>query len=107
MWLTCLHRLFGSVTWRWRRRFPKPEAFGRTAVEPQAMGRPVLAADHGAATETVVEGETGWRVAPGDLARVGGGPDQAALDARAGSSARRWARAGRGAGGWRSIHSTR
>jgi glycosyltransferase involved in cell wall biosynthesis len=45
-----------------------PEAFGRTAVEPQAMGRPVLAADHGAARETVVEGETGWRVAPGDAA---------------------------------------
>jgi glycosyltransferase involved in cell wall biosynthesis len=43
-----------------------PEAFGRTAVEPQAMGRPVLAADHGAARETVVPGETGWLVAPGD-----------------------------------------
>ncbi len=44
----------------------QPEAFGRTAVEPQAMSRPVLAADHGAARETVVEGETGWRVPPGD-----------------------------------------
>jgi glycosyltransferase involved in cell wall biosynthesis len=43
-----------------------PEAFGRTAVEPQAMGRPALAADHGAARETVVPGETGWLVAPGD-----------------------------------------
>ncbi|WP_174301612.1 glycosyltransferase family 4 protein [Caulobacter sp. S45] len=43
-----------------------PEAFGRTAVEPQAMGRPVLAADHGAVRETVEEGVTGWRVAPGD-----------------------------------------
>ena len=43
-----------------------PEAFGRTAVEPQAMGRPVLAADHGAVRETVDEGVTGWRVAPGD-----------------------------------------
>jgi glycosyltransferase involved in cell wall biosynthesis len=30
------------------------------------MGRPVLAADHGAARETVVPGETGWLVAPGD-----------------------------------------
>jgi len=46
----------------------QPEAFGRTAVEPQAMGRPVLAADHGGARETVVPGETGWRVAPGDAA---------------------------------------
>lgn len=45
-----------------------PEAFGRTAVEPQAMGRPVLAADHGAARETVIPGETGWLVTPGDPA---------------------------------------
>lgn len=44
----------------------EPEAFGRTAVEPQVMGRPVIAADHGAARETVVPGETGWLVAPGD-----------------------------------------
>ncbi len=44
----------------------KPEPFGRTAVEPQVMGRPVLAADHGAARETVVEGETGWLAAPND-----------------------------------------
>ncbi|NEX94575.1 glycosyltransferase family 4 protein, partial [Caulobacter sp. 17J65-9] len=41
-----------------------PEAFGRTAVEPQAMGRAVLAADHGAARETVVPGVTGWLVTP-------------------------------------------
>jgi glycosyltransferase involved in cell wall biosynthesis len=45
----------------------EPEAFGRTAVEPQIMGRPVLAADHGAATETVLEGVTGFRLAPGDI----------------------------------------
>lgn len=43
----------------------KPEAFGRTAVEPQVMGRPVLAAAHGAATETVLDGQTGWLVEPG------------------------------------------
>ena len=43
-----------------------PEAFGRTAVEPQVMGRPAIAAAHGATTETVVDGETGWLVAPGD-----------------------------------------
>jgi glycosyltransferase involved in cell wall biosynthesis len=40
----------------------KPEAFGRTAVEPQVMGKPVLASDHGGTTETVVHGETGWLV---------------------------------------------
>jgi glycosyltransferase involved in cell wall biosynthesis len=45
-----------------------PEAFGRTAVEPQAMSRPVIAADHGAARETVVPGQTGWLAAPGDAA---------------------------------------
>ncbi len=44
----------------------KPEPFGRTAVEPQVMGRVVLAADHGATRETVADGETGWRVTPGD-----------------------------------------
>lgn len=44
----------------------EPEAFGRTAVEPQVMGRPVMAADHGATRETVVPGETGWLVKPGD-----------------------------------------
>lgn len=44
-----------------------PEAFGRTAAEPQAMGRPVLAADHGAARETVRHGVTGVLVAPGEV----------------------------------------
>ena len=45
----------------------EPEAFGRTAVEPQAMGRAVLAADHGAARETVLHEETGWLVEPDDI----------------------------------------
>lgn len=45
-----------------------PEAFGRTAVEPQAMQRPVLAAAHGATVETVVDGVTGWLVRPGNVA---------------------------------------
>lgn len=43
-----------------------PESFGRAAVEPQAMGRPVIAAAHGGTLETVVAGETGWLAAPGD-----------------------------------------
>jgi glycosyltransferase involved in cell wall biosynthesis len=43
-----------------------PESFGRTAVEPQAMGKPVLASDHGGTTETVLPGRTGWLVKPGD-----------------------------------------
>ncbi len=44
----------------------QPESFGRAAVEPQAMERPVLVSDHGGARETVVEGETGWRLAVGE-----------------------------------------
>ncbi|MEM9739218.1 MAG: glycosyltransferase family 4 protein [Pseudomonadota bacterium] len=46
----------------------RPEAFGRTAAEASAMGRPVIAADHGGARETVVEGETGTRFRPSDAA---------------------------------------
>lgn len=44
-----------------------PEAFGRVIVEAQALGRPVIATDHGGATETVIEDKTGWLVAPGDV----------------------------------------
>jgi len=43
-----------------------PEAFGRVAVEAQAMGRPVIATDHGGARETILPGITGWLVPPGD-----------------------------------------
>jgi glycosyltransferase involved in cell wall biosynthesis len=35
-------------------------------VEPQVMGKPVLASNHGGVTETIVHGETGWLVEPGD-----------------------------------------
>jgi len=43
-----------------------PESFGRAAVEPQAMGRPVIASSHGGTVETVADGTSGWLVAPGD-----------------------------------------
>jgi glycosyltransferase involved in cell wall biosynthesis len=43
-----------------------PESFGRAAVEPQAMGRPVIASAHGGALETVLDGVTGWLVPPQD-----------------------------------------
>lgn len=43
-----------------------PEAFGRTAVEPQAMQRPPLAAAHGATVETIEDNVTGWLVPPGN-----------------------------------------
>ena len=44
----------------------EPEAFGRVIVEAQALGRLVIAADHGGARETVIDGKTGWLVPPGD-----------------------------------------
>lgn len=44
----------------------EPEGFGRVAVEGQAMGRPVIATDHGGSQETIIRGETGWLVKPGD-----------------------------------------
>jgi glycosyltransferase involved in cell wall biosynthesis len=45
-----------------------PESFGRAAVEPQAMGRPVIASNHGGATETVLDGVTGWLIPHSDPA---------------------------------------
>lgn len=51
----------------------EPEAFGRVAVEAQAMGAPVVVSDLGAVPETVLAPpqvtpaeRTGWRVPPGD-----------------------------------------
>ena len=43
-----------------------PEAFGRVAAEAGAMGLPVIATDHGGARETVLAGESGILVPPGD-----------------------------------------
>lgn len=43
-----------------------PEGFGRIPVEAQAMGRPIIATDHGGARETVLHGETGWLVPPNE-----------------------------------------
>lgn len=43
-----------------------PEGFGRIPVEAQAMGRPIVATDHGGAQETVLNGQTGWLVPPHD-----------------------------------------
>ncbi len=43
-----------------------PEGFGRVPVEAQAMGTPVIASRLGGLPETMVEGETGMLVPPGD-----------------------------------------
>lgn len=47
-----------------------PEGFGRVPVEAQAMGRPIIATDHGGARETIIRGETGWLTTPGDAAEL-------------------------------------
>lgn len=44
----------------------KLEAFGRVAVEAQALGRVVIATDHGGVQETIMPNETGYLVPPGD-----------------------------------------
>jgi glycosyltransferase involved in cell wall biosynthesis len=46
---------------------PNVEEFGIAAVEAQAAGRPVVAAAAGGALETVLDGETGVLVPPGDV----------------------------------------
>lgn len=55
----------------------EPEAFGRVAVEAQAMGTPVVVSELGAVPETVLSPPdvrpdefTGWRVPPGDAAAL-------------------------------------
>lgn len=55
----------------------EPEAFGRSAVEAQALGTPVVVSDLGAVPETVLAPpdvppgqRTGWRVPPGDAAAL-------------------------------------
>lgn len=44
----------------------KPEAFGRVAIEAQAMGAMLIATDLGGSKETVIDGETGFLVQPDD-----------------------------------------
>ena len=44
-----------------------PEPFGRVALEAQAMGRPIIAFDHGGAAESIIPGKTGWLAKPKDV----------------------------------------
>ena len=44
-----------------------PEPFGRVALEAQAMGRPIVAFDHGGAVESIIPGKTGWLASPKDV----------------------------------------
>jgi len=47
-----------------------PEAFGRVAAEAGAMARPLIATDHGGARETVLAGQSGILVPPGNAAAL-------------------------------------
>jgi glycosyltransferase involved in cell wall biosynthesis len=48
----------------------EPEAFGRAAVEAQAMGRTLIASDLGAQAETVADSVTGFLFPPGDADKL-------------------------------------
>jgi glycosyltransferase involved in cell wall biosynthesis len=54
-----------------------PEGFGRIIVEAQAMGRPVVATDHGGARETIVPGVSGWLVPSRNPAALAAGINEA------------------------------
>jgi glycosyltransferase involved in cell wall biosynthesis len=73
----------------------EPEAFGRVAIEAQAMGVPVIASDHGGSLETVLDGETGWLFEHGDsedlAAKLRLALDCAENRERKGRQARKWA----------------
>jgi glycosyltransferase involved in cell wall biosynthesis len=56
-----------------------PESFGRAAVEPQVMGRTVIASAHGGVTETILDGKTGW-LAPVDNPEAWAAAIQRAID---------------------------
>jgi glycosyltransferase involved in cell wall biosynthesis len=48
----------------------RPEGFGRVIVEALAMGRPVIATDHGGAREILGDRDIGWLIPPGDVAAL-------------------------------------
>jgi glycosyltransferase involved in cell wall biosynthesis len=56
-----------------------PEAFGRVVIEAQAMGRMVIAANHGGAAETIADRVTGRLVPPGDAAALAEAIDAALM----------------------------
>lgn len=74
----------------------KPEAFGRIAVEGQAMGKPVIASAHGGSLETVLNRKSGWLVKPRDAKSLADALCEAVLNKdlrnRLGSYGQRWVR---------------
>jgi glycosyltransferase involved in cell wall biosynthesis len=68
-----------------------PEPFGRVIVEGMLAGRPVIATNHGGATEILRNGVTGFLMEPGNpsalaevLERIKSDPDAAGRVASAG-----------------------
>ena len=59
---------------------PNVEEFGITAVEAQASGRPVIAADGGGARETVLDGQTGLFFPLGDVSALAAAMQHPLLD---------------------------
>jgi len=49
----------------------KPEPFGRVLIEAQAMGRPLVAFNHGGASESVIHEKTGLLVEPKNVKELG------------------------------------
>jgi len=74
----------------------EPEAFGRIAVETQAMGKPVIASAHGGSLETVLDRRTGWLVPPNDELSLADALTEAILNRdkrkRYGSEGLKWVR---------------
>lgn len=54
-----------------------PEAFGRTTAEAGAMGKPVVASNHGGATEIILNGKTGWLYPPKNIKKLAEGLEKA------------------------------
>ncbi len=55
----------------------RPETSARIVIEAQAMGRPVVVSDHGAAPDVMQAGGSGWLVPPGDAAALAGALSEA------------------------------
>ena len=74
----------------------EPEAFGRIAVEGQAMGKPVIASAHGGSLESVLNHKSGWLVRPCDARSMSDALCEAVsnkdLRNRLGSYGQRWVR---------------
>lgn len=58
----------------------RPEAFGRVAIEAQAMATPIIATAHGGSLETVIDGQTGYLVPPADASAMAAAIENALAD---------------------------